>query len=605
LFVSYAQNFEDVMLWRALGRVARGRYVDVGAHDPLVDSVSHAFYERGWRGVHVEPSASYASKLRQARPDETVIEAVAGKKAGSMKFFDIPGTGLSTADEKIADRHAKAGYKVVETRVDCVTLDSVLAQAEPEIHWLKIDVEGLEKTVLAGWKGKVRPWIVVIESILPSTNEKSHKAWEPALIAKGYRFAHFDGLNRFYVSQGHADLIGAFESGPNVFDGFVLSGTASSSFASALAEKNRKLKAESDRVQAENREAKEREHKYLLKLDDARQAALTATQEASRREAERARLLHEAQQIAMRSVQTATERLQQMASEREAERKEFTALSTDMAARERTLLEERDSAQKASLLQAQAAALRERALMEHQQGLQEQTKQMLEHQKGLQQQTQQLAAWHRARLLEFAEQLSGIVSLQRDGAVQGFQPSASGRYTLAELCAYEGEAFVHAAYRALLRRAPDASGFANYLDHLGRGMPKQQILGGIRWSEEGRACRVKVEGLGTAYALRLAAGVPVLGVIARFVLGMFYLTNIEAEHAAARSRMAIAAEYREREARDLLESMLRRMNEAGIEGSAPTGIAQSDPALPAEASGRGAELRNEIRKWSLGRRADE
>ncbi|BCG81534.1 FkbM family methyltransferase [Mesorhizobium sp. 113-3-3] len=70
---SYAQNFEDVILWRALEHVERGFYIDIGAQDPVVDSVSLAFYERGWRGIHVEPSANYAEKLRAARPDEEVF----------------------------------------------------------------------------------------------------------------------------------------------------------------------------------------------------------------------------------------------------------------------------------------------------------------------------------------------------------------------------------------------------------------------------------------------------------------------------------------------------------------------------------------------------
>ena len=52
--VSYAQNFEDVLLWRALGDVVGARYLDIGAQNPVVDSVSLAFYQAGWRGVHVE-----------------------------------------------------------------------------------------------------------------------------------------------------------------------------------------------------------------------------------------------------------------------------------------------------------------------------------------------------------------------------------------------------------------------------------------------------------------------------------------------------------------------------------------------------------------------
>lgn len=47
--ISYAQNFEDVMLWRALGQIEHGFYIDIGAQDPIIDS----FHEHSWRDVHV------------------------------------------------------------------------------------------------------------------------------------------------------------------------------------------------------------------------------------------------------------------------------------------------------------------------------------------------------------------------------------------------------------------------------------------------------------------------------------------------------------------------------------------------------------------------
>jgi len=50
--ISYAQNGEDVMLMRALGEVAGGFYIDAGAADPTVHSVTRAFYDRNWHGVN-------------------------------------------------------------------------------------------------------------------------------------------------------------------------------------------------------------------------------------------------------------------------------------------------------------------------------------------------------------------------------------------------------------------------------------------------------------------------------------------------------------------------------------------------------------------------
>lgn len=85
--VSYAQNFEDVMIWRSLRHITSGFYIDVGAQDPLVDSVSRAFHDQGWRGIHVEPVSKYAALLRRHRPGDEVIEAVVGEAQGLVPFF--------------------------------------------------------------------------------------------------------------------------------------------------------------------------------------------------------------------------------------------------------------------------------------------------------------------------------------------------------------------------------------------------------------------------------------------------------------------------------------------------------------------------------------
>jgi len=58
-FISYAQNMEDVMLYRALKNIHQGFYIDVGAGDPTIDSVAKAFYDMGWSGINIEPVEAY------------------------------------------------------------------------------------------------------------------------------------------------------------------------------------------------------------------------------------------------------------------------------------------------------------------------------------------------------------------------------------------------------------------------------------------------------------------------------------------------------------------------------------------------------------------
>ena len=255
--ISYAQNFEDVILWRVLEDATPGFYVDVGAQHPVVDSVSKAFYEQGWRGIHVEPITEYANLLRTDRPDETVLQAVVAEQPGVVTFYEIPATGLSTARQVIAEEHEKKlGCNVVKNLVTAVTLDDVLALCPGDtIHWLKIDVEGFEREVLSGWRSSThRPWVVVIEATYPNTTRDTFEDWEDLILAKGYELVYRDGLNRFYLHQTQADRKVRFVFPPNVFDGFQLSGTATSCTA-ALVNRHQQdkahLQAEKDHAQHE------------------------------------------------------------------------------------------------------------------------------------------------------------------------------------------------------------------------------------------------------------------------------------------------------------------------------------------------------------------
>jgi len=68
--ISYAQNFEDVMLARVFHGRKNGFYVDVGAADPINLSVTKWFYDLGWSGINVEPNRKLFERLA-ADPHET------------------------------------------------------------------------------------------------------------------------------------------------------------------------------------------------------------------------------------------------------------------------------------------------------------------------------------------------------------------------------------------------------------------------------------------------------------------------------------------------------------------------------------------------------
>lgn len=220
--VSYAQNLEDVLLYRALKHIENGFYVDIGAHDPVIGSVTKAFYERGWRGINVEPGPRFQA-LCKDRPFDMNINSAVGIAGQSGIFYEIS-SGLSTQDEQIANKHFERGCEIKELEVPVCSLAEILEKSSArDIHFLKIDTEGSEKSVLlSGDFSKHRPWILVIEATYPMTQIQTHHEWHAILEEKQYRFVWFDGLNRWYVSEErYAELSGGFCCPPNFFDNYI------------------------------------------------------------------------------------------------------------------------------------------------------------------------------------------------------------------------------------------------------------------------------------------------------------------------------------------------------------------------------------------------
>jgi FkbM family methyltransferase len=227
---SYAQNFEDVMLARAFPG-ASGFYVDVGANDPDIDSVTRAFYERGWSGINIEPLSANSALLRKRRRRDVNLEMAVGDRAGEITFYEIgKWHGYSTTDAAIADQHRRDGLKIVEHKVPLCTLAAVLDEhaAGRAIDFLKIDVEGTELAVLRGaGLRRHRPKIIVLESKMPVTINMVDRVdevpdrvdeYSAFLEPLGYRFAYHDGLNAFFVADEHKELGKAFARPPGSFD---------------------------------------------------------------------------------------------------------------------------------------------------------------------------------------------------------------------------------------------------------------------------------------------------------------------------------------------------------------------------------------------------
>ena len=197
-FLSYSQELEDLILYYVLKDVQNGFYIDVGANDPWNISVTKTFYERGFRGINVEPLKCEYNELVEDRPRDINLCVGAGDKEGEL-FLSGEGVGSSVVGNN-GDILLKGGQKIPITTLSKIC--ETYCDHNQIIHFCKIDVEGFEKEVLLGMDfKKYRPWIFVIEATEPGTSIPSYDKWEHILLDNEYELAYSYGINRYYVDK--------------------------------------------------------------------------------------------------------------------------------------------------------------------------------------------------------------------------------------------------------------------------------------------------------------------------------------------------------------------------------------------------------------------
>lgn len=106
-------------------------------------------------------------------------------------------------------------------------------------------------------------------------------------------------------------------------------------------------------------------------------------------------------------------------------------------------------------------------------------------------------------------------------------PPAGEASSLSALTDLHDEPFIDAAYRTILKRAPDAAGRAHYVGLLRSGrITKIEILGRLRYSSEGRKQARPMRGLLPRFALWSLFRVPLLGYLVSLVYTILRLPRI-------------------------------------------------------------------------------
>lgn len=194
-----AQDGEDAII-AELCPERDGVYVDVGAGDPISCSNTFRLWQRGWRGLLIEPRKDAVYDLCARRHGDFVYPVAASNETGWNRLRIQGSVSSMQADWNIEE----------QTKSFCQieTLRSILAKfpaIRDACQLCSIDVEGHERQVLEGidWD-TFWPRVFVVEYVVygvqaPQSNISGQ--WEPLLFARGYRLHRTTSLNKIYARE--------------------------------------------------------------------------------------------------------------------------------------------------------------------------------------------------------------------------------------------------------------------------------------------------------------------------------------------------------------------------------------------------------------------
>ena len=95
----YSQNNEEEIILQFFKGSATGTFLDIGAYNPFKFSNTRALYEKGFKGVFVEPSPTLKPAFDQAYGRDEGIQLLPlciGARNGVVDFYNACGDAVST-----------------------------------------------------------------------------------------------------------------------------------------------------------------------------------------------------------------------------------------------------------------------------------------------------------------------------------------------------------------------------------------------------------------------------------------------------------------------------------------------------------------------------
>lgn len=205
---SYSQSGEDLIvefIFNQLG-IHTPSYIDIGAHHPFYLSNTALFYNKGCRGINVEPDPELFLQFDIHRKDDINLNIGVGDKPDFLDFFIMNVPTLNTfSPDQVAAYKNEGNYFVKSCRkVEINTMENIIAKNNGVFpDFLSLDAEGIDDLVLRSIDYNNKPKIICVETISFSSSGKGikNKSLIDFVMENGYFLYADTYINSIFVSK--------------------------------------------------------------------------------------------------------------------------------------------------------------------------------------------------------------------------------------------------------------------------------------------------------------------------------------------------------------------------------------------------------------------
>jgi len=192
----YSQHTEEGVIQKYVGHMPSGTYVDIGAGDPKEFSNTYALYEKGWRGVIVEPFPKYKEQLLAVRPEDKLCTKVITNHIGEVEMINTASVETDIGRGYKLDMKDRVSYKA-----PCYTMKEFLEEypEAKEPDFLSLDIEAGEEALFEKCDFNIfKPKLMCVEYEIHHIDYR--KNWEKYVLDFYDRVENI-WFNQFYLRK--------------------------------------------------------------------------------------------------------------------------------------------------------------------------------------------------------------------------------------------------------------------------------------------------------------------------------------------------------------------------------------------------------------------